>query len=158
MGCLHPLPFPVDLGALQSSHQWWLWAFGVVFLTFFASFFVSTIDPVSDGFLDRFWPQNGAQINQESLKNCPFSLLFLRCVFCHFFWFLFNFRGLRTSGIVLAPTAQYYFREIAVFVFGLHSRWILAHFDIIFDPKTLQKGLRDPVEKRSTFGSDSLDF
>ena len=72
-----------------------------------------------------------------------FFIVFLR--------FLLNFRGLRTSIIVLPCTREHDPREIAVFVFGPPCRWILAHFHLIFDPKTLQNGLRDPLEKKVDF-------
>ena len=68
-----------------------------------------------------------------------------------FLIFLLNVRGLRTSGIVLSPTAEHYFREIAVFVFGPPCRWISAHFHLIFDPKTLQNCIRDALEKKVDF-------
>ena len=71
--------------------------------------------------------------------------------FVVFLRFLLNFRGLRTSGIVLSPTAEHYFREIAVFVFGPPFGWILPHFGLIFDQKTLQNGLLDPLEKKIDF-------
>ena len=72
-----------------------------------------------------------------------FFMVFLR--------FLLNFRGLRTSIIVLPCTREHDPRKIAVFVFGPPCRWILAHFHLIFEPKTLQNSLRDPLEKKVDF-------
>ena len=154
------LTLPRDLLARQPSCQWSLWALGVVFVNFVSPpFFGLKIDPVLDGFLDRFWAKNGPAINQKSIKSCFFFVAFFAMRFFFVFLrFLLNFRGLQTSKIMLPCTREHYFREIAVFVFGPPFGWILAHFCLISDPKTLQNGLRDPLEKKLTFGIYFIDF
>ena len=80
------------------------------------------------------WSQNQPEIN----KNLPFFVtVFAMRFFFVFLIFLLNFRGLRTSIIVLPCTREHDPREIAVFVFGPPCRWILANFHLMFDPQTL---------------------
>ena len=94
------------------------------------------------------WSQNRPKINKKLLFSVAF---FAMRFFIVFLRFLLNFRDLRTSIIVLPCTREHDPRQIAVFVFGPPCRWLLAHFHLIFDPKTLQNGLRDPLEKKIDF-------
>ena len=97
-GMFTSITVPRDLWARQPSCQWWSRALGVVFLNFFSPpFFVWKIEPVSDGFWDRFGTENGPQINQKSIKTCfLFVAFFAMRFFFVFLIFLLNFRGLRT--------------------------------------------------------------
>ena len=127
-------------------------SWGGFLVTFFAPLFRLENRP-------RFGWVFGSILTPKLIKNQPkinkklffFVAFFAMRFFFVFLRFLLNFRGLRTSGIVLSPTAEHYFREIAVFVFGPPCRWILLRFHLIFDPKTLRNGLRDPFEKKVDF-------
>ena len=69
-----------------------------------------------------------------------------------FLRFLLDFRGLRTSKIVLSPTPEHDFRIIAVFVFGPHSGVIFGDFtSVFFTPKIIKNGAENYPEKTSGF-------
>ena len=71
--------------------------------------------------------------------------------FVVFLRFLLNFRGLRTWEIVLTPTRQHYFREIAFFVFGPPFGWILPDYGLIFDQKNAPKWAPGPSREKNRF-------
>ena len=127
-------------------------SWGVFLVTFLASLLRVENRPcfgwVFGPILVRQWTQNQPKIYKKLLFFVTFFALRFFIVFLRF---LLNFRGLRTSGIVLTPTREHDFREIAVFVFGPLFRWILAHFGFICDPQKLRNGLRDPLEKKVDF-------
>ena len=154
------LTLPRDLLALQPSRQWWSPAFGVVFLNSFSRpFFVSKIDPVLDGFLDRFWTENGPKMNQTSIKSCFFSLLFLRCVFSSFFWDFYSIFEVseprkscsRLHASTIFEKSPFSFSDLISDGFYL----ILASFST---PKRSKMGSGTLSRKKSIFGTYFIDF
>ena len=73
-----------------------------------------------------------------------------------FLRFLLDFRGLRTSKIVLPCTREHDFRKIAVFVFGPHFGQMLGDFTSVLDPKSQQKHLRKRFRENIGFPSPFL--
>ena len=159
-GMFTSLTLPRDLWARQPSRQWSSRDLGVVFVNFFSPpFFVLKIDPVSDGFLDRFWTGNGPQINQKSIKTCFFSLLFLRCVFSSFFCDFCSIFEVsepekscsRLHASTIFEKSPFSFSDL--FSDGFYL--ILASFST---PKRSKMGSGTLSRKKSIFGTYFIDF
>ena len=73
-----------------------------------------------------------------------------------FLRFLLNFRGVRTSEIMLTPTREHYFRKMAVFVFGPHVGEIYGDFTTVLDPQSQPKHFRKRFRENLVFRSPFL--
>ena len=116
--------------------------FGFVFGTVFFVILASVLRPKTAPKSIKIVPETRSGSRRRSVT------VFLR--------FLVDFRGLRTSKIVLSPTPEHDFRKIAVFVFGPHFGQIFGDFTSVLDPKSQQKHLRKRFRENLGFRSPFL--
>ena len=124
----------------------------MVFVNSFSRpFFGLKIDPVLDGFLDRFWSENEPQINQKSIKTCFFCCFFCDAFFLRFFWISAQFSRSPNLRNRAHAYSRALFSRNRHFRFRTSFRMDFTSFWPHFRPKNASKWAPGPSREKNRF-------